>query len=518
MTPISTTAAASPVGRRGLALVVLCFVQFMLVLDDNVVSVALPSVRDDLGFSSAGLAWVVNAYFLAFGGLLLLFGRMADLLGRRRVFLTGVVLFGAASLVCGLAQEPWQLVAGRFVQGAGSAMASPAALALISLLFPGTEERAKAFGIWGGIAALGGTMGLVISGALTGLASWRLIFLINLPVAAAAVVLLPRLVPESRAGRAARLDVPGAVLGTGALVSLVYGLLQTGESGWADPAVVAFLGFAGLLAVAFLAVEARTAEALVPLSFLAFRFRAVANGATLLFSAAMYAMAFLLMVHLQTVLDYRPLTAGLAYLPYGAGILAGMWLSSRAVVRFGMRPALVGSLLITAAGLLLLSGVAPGDSYASGILPGMLVTSLGCGLSLPALTVAALTGTTEENAGLGSAVLSSVQQVGGAVGVALLVALAARRSDARAAEDGRLRAATEGFSLALAVAAAVLALGAVLIAASLRKLHGPSTALGTGEEAPAVTPVAHTSDQSGDLVLGVGLARTVDEEGDSEPR
>ncbi|MGW2108595.1 MFS transporter [Streptomyces sp. NPDC001948] len=473
MTPVRTTATANGLGRRGPALVVLCFVQFMLVLDDSVVSVALPTMREDLGFSTAGLAWVVNAYFLAFGGLLLLFGRMADLLGRRRVFLTGVALFGAASLVCGLAQEPWQLVTGRFVQGAGAAMASPAALALITLLFPGTEERAKAFGIWGGIAGLGGTTGLVVSGALTGLASWRWIFLINLPVALAAVLLLPRLVPESRAGRAGRLDVPGAVLGTGALVSLVYGLLRTGASDWGDTAVVGPLALAVILTVAFVAAETRTAEPLVPLSFLPFRIRAVANGATLLFSAAMYAMAFLLMVHLQTVLGYRPLMAGVAYLPYGAGILAGMWLSSRAVLRLGVRPALVMSFLISAVGLLLLSGVAPSDGYASGVLPGMLVTSLGCGLSLPALTVAALTDTTEENAGLGSAVLSSVQQVGGAVGVAVLVALASRRSDTLTA--------TEGFSLALTVAAALLALGAALIGTLLGKNHRPEDALDAAE-------------------------------------
>lgn len=480
-TPVSTTVTDKAVGRRGPALVVLCFVQFMLVLDDNVVSVALPSMRDDLGFSTAGLAWVVNAYFLAFGGLLLLFGRMADLLGRRRVFLTGVALFGAASLLCGLAQEPWQLVTGRFVQGAGAAMASPAALALIALLFPSTEERAKAFGVWGGIAGLGGTMGLVISGALTGLASWRWIFLINLPVALIALVLLPRMVPESRATRAARLDVPGAVLGTGALVSLVYGLLRTGESGWGDTAAVGPLVLAVFLAVAFVVVEARTAEPLVPLSFLSVRFRAVANGATLLFSAAMYAMAFLLMVHLQTVLGYRPLAAGLAYLPYGAGILTGMWLSSRAVTGLGTRPALATSFLISAAGLLLLSGVSPDDGYASGVLPGMLVTSLGCGLSLPALTVAALSGTNEENAGLGSAVLSSVQQIGGAVGVAVLVAVATRRSDALAASGDRPYAATEGFSLALTITAALLALGAVLTAGLLGKDHRPEPALDAGD-------------------------------------
>ncbi|MET8685439.1 MFS transporter [Streptomyces sp. NPDC004732] len=445
----------------------LCFVQFMLVLDDNVVSVALPSVRDELGFSAAGLTWVVNAYFLAFGGLLLLSGRAADLLGRRRVFLSGVALFGAASLACGLAQEPWQLVAGRFVQGAGAAMASPAALSMITILFPGSAERAKALGIWGGIAGLGGTAGLVISGALTGLASWRWVFLINLPVAVLALVLVPRLVDESRATRRARLDAPGAALGTGAVLSLVYGLLQAGESGWGAPAVAWPLFLACVLAVAFLAVESRTAEPLVPLSFLTFRTRAVANGATLLFSAALYAMAFLLMIHLQTVLGYGPLEAGLAYLPYCAGILTGMWGSSRAVIRLGARRTLVVSFLISAAGLLLLSGIAPGDDYASGVLPGMLVMSVGCGLSLPALTVTALTATTEENAGLGSAVVTSVQQIGGAVGLAVLVTLAARRSDALADSTGPLHAATQGFSLALVVGAVLLLAGAALIATLL---------------------------------------------------
>ncbi|TDC71166.1 MFS transporter [Streptomyces hainanensis] len=448
------------VGRRTPALVVLCAVQFMLVLDDTVVSVALPSIRDELGFGTANLAWVANAYFLAFGGLLLLGGRAADLFGRRRVFLCGVALFGAASLVCGLAGEPWQLVAGRFLQGAGAALASPASLSLITLLYPGPEERARALGVWGGIAALGATMGLVLSGVLTGLASWRWIFLVNLPVAVLALALLPRLVAESRAGRsgrAARLDVPGAVLGTGALSLLVYGLLQAGEAGWSAPAAVVPLLLAVLLAPAFLVVESRKRDPLVPLSFLVVRVRAVANGATLLFSAACYAMAFLLMIQLQTVLGYEPLTAGLAYLPYGAGILTGMWLSSRALARLGARSALVLSFLVSGAGLLLLAGIAPGDGYVSGVLPGLLVTSLGCGLSLPVLTVVAVAGTTEEDAGLGSALLTSVQQLGGAVGLAVLVALAA----------GHGPTATAGYSLALTVAAALLGLGAVLIAALL---------------------------------------------------
>ncbi|MEH1127354.1 MFS transporter [Micromonospora sp. CPCC 206061] len=466
-----TAVSAAVTDRRRAALVVLCFVQFMLVLDDTVVSVALPSLRDDLGFSAQGLAWVVNAYFLTFGGLLVLAGRMADLLGRRRVFAAGVALFGVASLACGLAQQPWQLVAGRFVQGAGAAMASPAALSLITLLFPGTHERSRALGIWGAIAALGGTSGLMISGVLTDLASWRWIFLINLPVAAVALVLLPRLVAESRASRRARLDVPAAVLGTAAVVSLVYGLLQAGEAGWADVAVLAPLLLAAVLAAGFLVAESRAAQPLVPMSFLADRTRAVANGATLLFSAAMYAMAFLLMIHLQTVLGYSPLQAGVAYLPFGAGILVGMWLSTRAITRMGVRWTLVLAFLITSAGLLLLSGVAAGDPYAAGVLPGMLVTSLGCGLSLPVLTVAAVAGTTEENAGLGSALFSSVQQIGGAVGVAILVTVAERHNDARA---GSPRSAAEGFSFALTIAAGLVALGAILIATLLRTARRPA--------------------------------------------
>ena len=454
MTPASTTAATT--ARRGPALAVLCFVQFMLILDDNVVSIALPAIRGELGFSAAGLSWVVNAYFLAFGGLLLLFGRAGDLLGRRRVFLTGVALFGAASLLCGVAQEPWQLVTGRFIQGGGAAMASPAALSLITLLFPGKEERGKAIGIWGGIAALGGTMGLVISGVLTDLASWRWIFLINLPVAALALILLPRLVPESRAATRTRLDVPGAVLGTGAAVSLVWGLLRVGEASWSDTAAVGSLLLAAVLTVAFLAVESRSTAPLVPLSFFALRTRAVANAATLLFSAAFYAMAFLLMIHLQTVLGYGPLEAGIAYLPYCAGIFAGMWLSTRMAIELGARWTLVASFLISAAGLLMLAGVAPGDAYASAVLPGMLVTSLGCGLTLPTLSVTALAGTTEEDAGLGSAIFSSVQQIGGAIGVAVLISLATWRSENLTASVEPLSARTSGFSLALTVAAAIL--------------------------------------------------------------
>ncbi|WP_433469938.1 MFS transporter [Spirillospora sp. CA-128828] len=426
-------------------MIVLCLVQFMLVLDDTVVSVALPSIRDELGFSASDLPWVVNAYFLAFGGLLLLCGRMADLLGRRRVFLIGVALFGVASLVCGLAQEPWQLVIGRFVQGMGSAMAGPAAMSMVTLLYPGPKERARALGIWGGLAALGGTSGLVLSGALTDLVSWRGIFLINLPVVVVALLLLPRLISESCAAGRGGLDVPGAVLATAAAVSLVYGLLRVAETGWGDPVVIGAVALSTALAVAFLAVESRAATPLVPGAFLASRTRTVANGATLLFSMAMYAMSFLLMIQIQTALGYRPFLAGVAYLPYGAGILAGMWLSSRVSLRIGTRWALMSAFLVNIVGLLLLSGVAAGDSYAAHVLPGMLILSMGNGLSLPVMAAAAVDGTTDENAGLGSALFTSVQQIGGAVGVATLTVL--------------------GYSGGLTAGAVCVALGAALVAA-----------------------------------------------------
>ncbi|MGW3364577.1 DHA2 family efflux MFS transporter permease subunit [Streptosporangium canum] len=452
-------------------MIVLCLVQFMLVLDDTVVNVALPSIRDELGFSASALPWVVNAYFLAFGGLLLLCGRMADLLGRRRVFLMGVALFGVASLACGLAQEAWQLVIGRFVQGAGSAMASPAAMSMITLLYPGPRERAKALGIWGGIAALGGTSGLVLSGALTDLVSWRGIFLINLPIVAVALALLPRLVPESRAPGRRRLDVPGAVLVTGAAVSLVYGLLRAGEAGWSDPIVIGAVVFSAALAVAFLVAESRAAAPLVPRSFLASRTRVVANCATLLFSMAMYAMSFLLMIQIQTVLGYSPLLAGIAYLPYGAGILAGMWLSSRISSRIGTRWALLLAFLVNIAGLLLLSGVAAGDSYAAHVLPGMLILSMGNGLSLPVMAVAAVEGTTEEDAGLGSALFTSVQQVGGAVGVAALAIM--------------------GYSAGLTAGAVCVALGAVIIVVLLpSRAGGPRQTAGHGANGRSEPPVA----------------------------
>ncbi len=310
----------------------------------------------------------------------------------------------------------------------------------------------------------------MISGALTGLASWRWIFFINLPVALVALVLLPRLIGESRASKSTRLDVPGAVLGTLSVVALVYGLLQAGESGWHDGTSYGSLILAVVLAVVFVLTESRTEDPLVSLEFVSNRTRAVANVSTLIFSAALFAMAFLLMIHLQTVVGYGPLKAGFAYMPFCVALLAGMWFSSRVVMKFGFRQSLVVSFLITAVGFVMMSGIEAGDDYVTGILPSMLVTSLGCGLSLPVLSIAAVSGTTGENAGLGSAIFSSVQQIGGASGVAVLVMLATRRTDSPAESDGPVRAATAGFSFGMMVAAGFIAVGAVFVGTLLGKV------------------------------------------------
>ncbi|MGV9311415.1 MFS transporter [Streptomyces sp. NPDC003691] len=444
-------------------MLLLSAVHFMLVLDDSVVNVALATVRDDLGFGTAGLAWVVNAYFLAFGTLLLLGGRAADLLGRRTVFTAGVLLFGAASLLCGLAQEPWQLIAGRFAQGAGAALASPAAMSLITLMFPGGRERAKAMGVWGAVAALGGTTGLVVSGVLTGLLSWRWAFFVNLPVVVVALLLTPRLLPAAPPVRGARIGLPGAVLGTGALLALVHGLLRGAEHGW-DIRAAGPLLLAPVLGGAFLLAESRSAAPLVPPGFLAVRERMVAIGAALLFTAAFFALSFLVMLHLQNVLGYGPLRAGLGFLPYAAGVLAGVRLSSWAVPRFGVRTVLTVAFPVSAAGLLMLSGITVASTYPTGVVPGVLVASLGSGLGFPALAIAAVAGTTEEDAGLASALLGAVQQIGGAVGIAALVGVAARHG-AVADAGGDPAAATDGFALAMRVAAGVLLAGGALVAA-----------------------------------------------------
>lgn len=467
-------APREPIGdpRRWKALAVLALIQFMLVLDVTVVNVALPHIQDDLGFSRAGLAWVVNGYVLMAGGFLLLGGRVADILGRRRVFLIGVGLFAVASAAGGAAVSPGMLVASRFVQGLGEALAAPASLGLIALLFPDPRERMKALGIWGGLAGLGGTSGTVISGVLTDAVSWRLIFLVNLPVALVALIVVPRLVSESRMVRErGRPDVVGAVTGTAGLVAIVDGLLQAASHSWGSWQVLVPLlgGFA--LAALTVWIEARSKSPLIPLEFFRNRTRVVTNFVTLFSAAAFFSYFFLLTLFEQQVLGYSPLEGGLSYLPFGFAIGAGIGVSTTLMPKIGVKPLLAIGFIGSAVGLLLTSAIDAHSTYAGGVLPGMILLGLCSGFTFPAIGNAALHEVTGQDASLASGVQTAMQAIGGAIGLSCLVTLALRHAAAEI-RDGAVPAiaSTEGYALSFRVGAALLAIGGVLVVLLLERV------------------------------------------------
>lgn len=461
-----------PDPRRWQALGVLGLIQFMLILDLTVVNVALPQIQTDLGFSTAGLVWVVNGYALMAGGLLLLGGRLADVFGRRRVFLIGVGVFAVASAVCGVAAGPAILISGRFVQGIGEALAAPASLGLVVLLFPDPRERIKAIGIWGGLTGLGGVSGTVISGALTDLASWRWIFLVNLPIALIALIAVPRLVTESRMVREHhRLDFTGAITATFGLVTIVFGLLQAHAHPWGSWQVLLPLLAGVVLLAATVAIEARSATPLIPMRFFTNRTRLVANVITLFNMSALFAYSFLLTLFLQRVLDFTPLQAGLSYLPLGIGIGIGVGLGTALMPRLGVKPLLASGCLGSAIGVLMTSWIVADSSYAGGVLPGMIVLGLFNGLTFPTTVNAALHGASSQDSGLASGVQSTMQQVGGALGLAVLATLALRH------EMGQIRqgvfpdvAATDGYALSLRIAAALFAVSAALVVLLLQRV------------------------------------------------
>ncbi len=456
---------AGPDPRRWKALGVLGLIQFMLVLDITVVNVALPRIQHDLGFSQSGLAWVVNGYVLMAGGLLLLGGRLADILGRRRLFLLGVGVFAIASATCGAAADPGMLVASRFLQGAGEAMAAPASLGLIALLFPDPHERMKALGLWGGIAGLGGTSGTVISGALVDLASWRWIFFVNLPVALFALVTVPRLVSESRMVREAkRPDYAGAITGTGGLIAVVDGLLQAATHPWGDwQVLLPLLGGLGLLAL-MVRIEAVSDAPLIPLDFFKNRTRVVTNFVTLFFSSAFFSYFFLLTLFEQQILGYSPLKGGLSYLPFGLTIGAGIGLGTGLMPRIGVKPLLAAGFFGCAIGLFLTSSIDVNSTYAGNVLPGMMVLGLASGISFPAIGNASLHEVTGQDSSLASGVQSAMQQVGGALGLSCLVTLGLRHA-AGQIRHGTLPdvAATHGYVLAFRIGAVLCLIGGVLV-------------------------------------------------------
>jgi len=457
--------SAEPDPRRWKALGVLGLIQFMLILDVTVVNVALPRIQHDLGFSDPGLAWVVNGYVLMAGGLLLLGGRLADILGRRRIFMLGVGLFAFASATCGAAANPEMLVASRFLQGVGEALAAPASLGLIALLFPDPHERMKALGLWGGIAGLGGTSGTVISGVLTDLVSWRWIFFINLPVALFALVVVPMLVSESKMERKhARPDFLGAILGTSGLIAVVYGLLQAVRHSWGSANVLAPLAGGLLLLALMVFVESRSAAPLIPLEFFRNRTRVVTNFVTLFFSSAFFSYFFLLTLFEQNILHWSPLKGGLSYLPFGLTIGAGIGIGTALMPRLGVKPLLALGFSLSAVGLLLTSGIGLDTTYLADVVPGMVVIGFGSGMSFPAIGNAALHQVTGQDSSLASGVQAAMQQVGGALGLATIVTLALRHAAALMRDGvGQAQAITQSYAVGFRVGAALLVVGAVLV-------------------------------------------------------
>lgn len=454
-----------PDPRRWKALGVLGLIQFMLILDVTVVNVALPRIQHDLGFSRSGLAWVVNGYVLMAGGLLLLGGRLADLLGRRRMFLVGVGVFAAASASCGAAVDPGMLVASRFVQGIGEAIAAPASMGLIALLFRDPRERIKALGIWGGIAGLGGTSGTIISGTLTDWASWRWIFYINLPVALFALLAVPRLVSESQMLRDHRRpDYEGAVASTGGLVAIVDGLLQAGTRPWGSPSVLLpLVGGIALLALT-VGVEVRSANPLIPLSFFNNRTRVVTNVVSLFFFAGFFSFFFLLTLFQQQVLGYSPLKGGLAFVPFGLSIGAGIGLGTALMPRLGVKTLLAAGFFGAAVGLFLTSHIHVGASYPRDILPGMIVLGLFSGIVFPTTGNASLHKVTGQDSSLASGVQSAFQQLGGALGLSVFVTVALRHAAGQERHGvAAAIATTHGYVLALRVGAVSLAVGSALV-------------------------------------------------------
>jgi len=492
LAPVAAGAASGVDPRRWKALFVLALVQFMIIIDITVVNVALPSIQRSLHFTGSSLAWVVDGYALMAGGLLLFGGRVGDLFGRKRLFLIGTTLFAVASFTSGAAQNHTMLVLSRFAQGAGEALASPAALALVVLLFTEPGERTRALGIWSGLAGLGGTMGVLMSGLIVNFVSWRWIFFVNIPIAAVAIALIPRLVSESRAEAATRrVDVPGAVLVTGGVLALIDGFLAASRHSWGSPAVTwpLTIGLAAL--VAMVVVESRTREPLIPITFFANRTRVSANIATAVMASGMFGMFFLQTLYLQQILHYSPLKTGLAYAPFGLGMIAGIAVSTKVLARVGAKGVTTAALVIAGLGLLRLGGVTVHSSYVSDLLPTILLMSFGMGAAFPALQIAALHEVSEQDAGLGSAVQNTVLQIGGSLGLAVLVTLALRRTASTLATGtASAVAATQGYALAFRGAAFAL-FGAALIAFALVPgrpkaivLEGPASVEGSLELEP----------------------------------
>jgi len=462
-----------------LVLVLVGLAQFMVVLDATIVNVALPSIQRGLHMTAANLQWVVNGYTLAFGGFLLLGGRAADLFGRRRLFLIGVAVFSAASLLNGLATSSAMLVIGRALQGFGGALVAPAALSIITTTFSEGRDRTRALGVWSAVAVGGGAVGLLLGGILTDLVSWQWVFYVNVPVGAAALLLSARYVPESRVHGVPRvMDVGGAVSVTAGLLVLVYAIVNAQTAGWLSLTTLG-LGAVGLgLLAAFVVIEMRHRNPLIRLNILRTRSLAVADLVMLVVAAGMFGMFYFASLYVQGVLNFSPLQAGLAFLPVTAGIITGAGLSQRFIPALGVRATAMGGMTLAAIGLLLLSRIPVHGSYLADLLPGLMLMATGMGLTFVPITLIATTNVEQNDAGLASGLLNSAQQVGGALGLAILATLAANRTSNvlgglghAPAPGDQVSALVSGFQLAFFVAALLIASGAVLMGLLVRRQH-----------------------------------------------
>jgi EmrB/QacA subfamily drug resistance transporter len=450
--------------RKWLALALLLGVQFMVVLDIAIVNVALPSIQKDLGFSERNLQWVVSAYALLFGGLLLLGGRVADLLGRRRLFIAGLVVFTAASLASGLAWSEGVLIGARALQGFGAALITPAALSILTTTFTEGKERNAALGAWGAVGAFGAVAGVLLGGILTSALSWHWIFYVNVPVGILGLALAPAFLTESRDAHAKSYDLPGAALVTGGLVTLVYAITQANNYGWGSLATIGLFAGSLVLLAAFIGWELRTAEPLM--RFGIFRLRTVsgANVAGLVMGTAMFGMFLMLTLYMQQVLHYSAMKTGVAYLAVAGTAIVWSALAAQLVTRVGVKPVLVAGMTALSAGLLYFTQVSVDGTYLGDLLPGFLLISIGIGFSFVPISIAALAGVQPAEAGLASGLINTSQQIGGALGIAALTSIATSTTNTKLVSGSALPVAlTDGFQSAFYGATGVAILG-ILVA------------------------------------------------------
>ncbi len=453
---------------KNLALMLLAMTQFVVVIDASIVNVALPSIGTALHFSRDNLSWVVNAYTLTFGGFLLLGGRLADLLGRRRMFIIGLVLFSLASLAGGLAQSEAWLIIARAVQGLGAAIVSPAALSIITTTFAEGHERNRALGIWGAVAGAGGAAGVLLGGILTSGLSWRWVLFVNVPIGLIAAGLAPRLLLESRSEDGTEgFDIPGAVTVTAGLALLVYAVVDAVNVGWGSTGTLLRLAGSAVLLAAFVAIERRQRHPLLPFSIFRLRTLRGADIVGLLVGMSLFSMFFFISLYLQDVLHFSPIKTGLSYLPLSVGIIISAGVASQLVTRIGFKPVLITGLLLIAVGLVWFSRVpGTGGSFGADVLGPSLLAAFGLGFSFVPVTIAAVTGTKPHEAGLASGLINTSQQVGGALGLAILATVANSRTQSllsRGAHNQSI-ALTKGFDRAFLVGAGFALVGAILAA------------------------------------------------------